>query len=217
MPRVGGQTEEQRLRWLAALAGVTEVPARGLVRVTGVDTQGVLAVDRPNTDAQFVYVAGKTPVSANGYGAVTIEGPVYALYDTADGAPVAGETWGAGAASFKLRKGKAGFIIEGDADATAGTVLVRRDAGSGGAAPTPLTVEYDDLTGAIINVNDLQAAIADFILSSPGAGKAKLRTRGYTGTLRWVCDWTCVSGLVTVKYQNTPAVDGLIGTPGACG
>lgn len=102
-------------RWIACLnnSSSTAIPPYGLVRVVSIDSTGLLTVDQPNTDGQDVYVNGPQQIAASGYGSVTRDWPTFAYYDTGDGTPANGETWGAGNASYKLRKGKSGFTAEG--------------------------------------------------------------------------------------------------------
>src|SRR5574341_2013721 len=105
-----------KVRWLECKnnSGSLVIPAFGLVRVVSVDTDGVLTVDRPSTDSEFCLVNGPTDIAASGYGACTNDFPVHALYETGDGTPTGGQEWGAGAASYKLRSGKAGFRIRSE-------------------------------------------------------------------------------------------------------
>jgi hypothetical protein len=93
--------------------------------------------------------------------------------------------------------------------------VFQRGGSSGGGSLT--TVEYDDSSLQISSVTDFQVSKLDFILSSPGAGKSLLKTRGLTGTVQNECDWTCVGGLVTVKYRTLTFQDGLCTNFGTCG
>ncbi len=93
-------------------SGTNTIPSFGLVRVTGVNAQGVALVDQPNTDGQDVYVNGPLPIPASAYGAVSRDWPLFAAYDAASGTPAIGDTWGAAAGSYLLTKGKAGFTIQ---------------------------------------------------------------------------------------------------------
>jgi hypothetical protein len=121
-----------RVRWLPAInnSGSLTIPAFGLVKLVSVSDEGVLTVDRPDADGQDVYVNGPFAVAAGGHGMVTRDWPAYALYDAGDGTPAPGETWGAGASSYKLRKDKGGLTIQGGA--LGGNVLVS-PIGSGGS------------------------------------------------------------------------------------
>jgi hypothetical protein len=49
---------------------------------------------------------------------------VAALYDTADGTPAFGESWGPRDATWKLKKNTGGFRVLGNADSTNGVVVV---------------------------------------------------------------------------------------------
>jgi|GEM_PF-6412912 len=157
-----------RYHWLESLNGQgSEIPGFALVRISAVDTSGVLTVAQPSADGQDCYIAGPLPIVTAGYGLVTRSEPVYALYDEADGTPALGEVWGAGASSYKLKKGKPGFVIHGGH--VDGRVLVRRcritvrqnNAGTGVGPRSQLdfldtdTVEFtvaDDPTNGEINI-----------------------------------------------------------------
>src|SRR5262249_42786558 len=61
-----------------------------------------------------------------------------AAFDTSDGQPAFGETWGPANGSWLLRKGRAGFAICGIPDMNAGVVPVRRALGSSDSgSPAP--------------------------------------------------------------------------------
>src|SRR5262245_46624012 len=113
------------LRWVdIKYGGVSTVPSFGLLRVTGVDSDGVITVDQPNADGQDVLVNGPSELTSSfPYGTATRESPIHALYDSGDGTPAVGEVWGAGASSWKLRKAKQGFVVAGVHD---GRAIVRR-------------------------------------------------------------------------------------------
>ena len=115
-------------------AGASAIPAFGLMRVTGASTTSglVLTVDQPNADGQDVLINGPTPIIAGGRGVATYETPSQIYYDTADGTPANGETWGAGSGTYKLKKNKAGFTIQGGA-ANELVVAGRSEQSSGGA------------------------------------------------------------------------------------
>ena len=91
----------------------SEIPSHGVVRVTGVTSDGQLECDQPNEDGQDVWIASDGAFVSGGYSTVTRQA-TYARYETSDGTPANGEQWGAGSGSFKLRKGKTGFRIVGN-------------------------------------------------------------------------------------------------------
>src|SRR5262245_5062848 len=92
------------------------IPAYGLVRVVSVDTTGLVTVDRPNVSGEGVMVTSSQPIQPSGYGAVTRDWPTYALYESGDGTPATGESWGAGNGTYKLRKNVGGsLVIQGGA------------------------------------------------------------------------------------------------------
>lgn len=86
------------------------------------DFETQLWLDLATTDGQTrVAVCGPSVHVA------TMDYPTYALYDTADGTPQTGEEWGVASGGEKLRLGKPGFTILGDADGI--TVRVMKDGG----------------------------------------------------------------------------------------
>lgn len=131
-------------RWLPVEnTGGEAVPSFGLVKVTGSGTNGVYEGGKPDGDGQHVWVCGYGGIDAGNVGVVTNDFPAYALYESGDGTPAVGETWGAGNGSWKLRKDEAGFRICGDPDATTGIVPVERAPGSGSGLTSPLTTKGD--------------------------------------------------------------------------
>jgi hypothetical protein len=128
----------ERVRWLPAVSAYAGViPAFAAVVVTAVDSSGILTVNQPTANGQDVCLNGPVAIAQGGYGSVTRDFPWYALYHQADGTPANGDTWGAGASSFELHKGNAGFVVEGGVQN--GAVLVRgRGSSSGGGGVTSL-------------------------------------------------------------------------------
>lgn len=146
------RTPYNQLRFLQALNNSSSltIPAFGLVRVVSSDASGVLTVDRPNADGMAVMINSLQPIQLSSHGAVTNQVPTYALYETGDGTPAVGETWGAGSGSYKLRKNKAGFtIVGGPAN---GLVMVDKAATTASALPGVLLIPsasqtFTDQTG----------------------------------------------------------------------
>lgn len=92
------------------------IPAFGLMRRTGVNSDAQITVAKPDTDGQLVLVNGPVSILANAVGAATGYGNQQIIaFDTSDGTPAAGETWGAKNGSWLARKGNAGFEIDGGA------------------------------------------------------------------------------------------------------
>ncbi len=123
------------IRWMNVKnVGGTTIPAYGLMRVTGREATGEYQVQQPNTDSQAgCLVAGPWDIPASEYGQALDDFPFPVLYDTADGTPAAGEAWGPGNGSYKLRKGKTGYLIYGNP--INGAVDVTK-VGSGSSAAT---------------------------------------------------------------------------------
>jgi hypothetical protein len=117
-----------QIRWLPVYnSGAQEIPAFGLVEIAGatlnVPDRMYLSVKRPTADnTQPIAINSYQPIASGGYGLVTMEGPAYVYYDTAD-APATGESYGTTADSFKATEGFGGLLIIGDAKSDRGLVL----------------------------------------------------------------------------------------------
>lgn len=108
-----------------------EIPGFACVRITGmvkVGSRNILTVGKPNTyGSQYMHrFNGPTPVASGLYGVCYLGSQVPALYDTADGTPAFGESWGPRDATWKIKKNTGGWQIVGNSDSTAGVVLVER-------------------------------------------------------------------------------------------
>lgn len=123
------------------------IPAHALVRVTGWDS-GLFIAAKPNTDGQAVWAAGPLPTDDGETVPLTNDWPAWALYDSGDGTPAVGETWGAGASSWKLRKNEAGFVVVGDPDTTLGIVPVDLPRTTAAAGREPSAAVLTEATGA---------------------------------------------------------------------
>ena len=125
-------------RWLiGSNDSGSEIPAFSLVKVTATDAQGRFEVEQPTVDGEAVYVVGSLPIPAadsdgDGIGAITGDWPVWAKYDSGDGTPAIGETWGAESGTWKLKKNQPGFRIVGDPDTTDEIVQVESVSTGGG-------------------------------------------------------------------------------------
>ena len=123
------------IRWLPAKnTGASEIPGFGAVACSDLNSDGILEVARPTVNGETVYINSAQPIAVGAYGIVTMESPIHALYETGDGTPANGETWGAEASSYKLNKGNTGFTICGGV--TNGRVFVERS-GLGGSSGVP--------------------------------------------------------------------------------
>lgn len=121
-----GQFHETR--WFEAKATSYDVPAFGLVSITGATWEDpgrtVLLIERPDADNDFPCAINSfKPIAAGDYGLVAVEGPNWVAYNTA-ATPAAGDEWGAAANSFLLTQNKTGFIVLGGVDAVREIVLV---------------------------------------------------------------------------------------------
>jgi len=115
------------LRWLPFRNDASEtVPAHAVVRITGAvlaeDRRTVLTGEQPGSTFARIYgVNSATPVGAGRRGALTLNGPAFAIYD--NGPPAAGEGWGPKPGSWKLHRGYYGFSIQGGVNTEKGIAL----------------------------------------------------------------------------------------------
>src|SRR6266700_6989666 len=123
---------ELRKRWLPFQNNSgTEAPPYGCLKITEI-TDGILQAIRPDSGRGIYAFNGPQAVPAGGTagpdsvtrGLCSQDYPAFALYDSADGTPANGEIWGPGTDTFKLKKGKPGFLIVGGVDATNKVVTV---------------------------------------------------------------------------------------------
>jgi len=94
----------------------TSAPAGAIVKITGainVDNEVGLKGTKPDTSLAINYAISLGPVAAGKLGDCVLFDPARALYDTSDGAPSFGQAWGFEPSSWKLRKGRYGFEIQG--------------------------------------------------------------------------------------------------------
>ncbi len=135
----------QDARWLAAKNNdAGEMPAFAVAVVASSGTEGQFVLTKPTANGEHAWIAGAVPVLAGDGAQVTNDFPAWALYDDGDGTPAVGEEWGAGASSWKLRKGKTGFRICGTPDTTLKVVPVeRKPAGGSGLTIGTATLAAD--------------------------------------------------------------------------
>jgi len=106
------------VRWLLAVnEGSQEIPPFGVVEIVGVEheyqNEVVLKVQRPTSDNPDLFaVNGWQPIDINGYGSVSLSGPVYVAYDTSE-TPAFGEEWGPQENSFLAKQGSMGLFSFG--------------------------------------------------------------------------------------------------------
>ncbi len=81
-------------------------------------------VDKPNTDSDQSYMINSAmPVAASGFGLGTFDAPFRVAYDT--GTPAVGEEWGPEDGSWTLVTDSGGYVVLGNIDTTAKTMLVK--------------------------------------------------------------------------------------------
>lgn len=106
-------------------------PAFAAMRMTGVGSDGIITIGKPDTDdSQNVVFNGPGTIPNDEYGvAYTLTGPLVAACAVGDGTPTAGQDWGVEANGWHLRLERSGFRILGSVET--GLALVTMIAGGG--------------------------------------------------------------------------------------
>ena len=101
-----------RQRWLRYTnSSGSTIPAFGILKITGADTDGVLTADDPTADKEWLHCVNYHHDVLNGAeGSCTFDYPTFALYDTGDGTPAVDELWSPDATDFKLHKVGSGTV-----------------------------------------------------------------------------------------------------------
>lgn len=110
----------------------SQAPAFGILRVTGFVADAeepYVTVGQPNTyGSQHSHaINDEVPVEPGKFGLCTLGLTVPALYDSADGTPAFGESWGPRASTWKLKKNTGGFRVLGVTDSANHLVLVAQE------------------------------------------------------------------------------------------
>lgn len=120
-----------------------DIPPFGVCVPTGAldGTSGALIVTRASADNDpTCLVNGDTSVPSGGFGNGYYCRLVTVAYDTSDGTPAVGESWGVKAANWLLRKDYRGFaVIGGASDAKVNAVRYDKAATGGGVTVADLT------------------------------------------------------------------------------
>lgn len=88
-----------------------DIPAFAVMKISKVDKEEAVSVIKPDEDScKLIIVNGPYIIPANGEGDGTIDMPFWVYYETADGTPASNEQWGTKAGSWKIHKGKLGFL-----------------------------------------------------------------------------------------------------------
>lgn len=121
-------------------ASAEVIPPHALLRVTGNDADGLLAVAKPNADSlPYLLVNGPLPIAAGATGLATFDEPTPVAYDDAH-TPAPGDTWGSANGSWLLTKAKTGWRVMGDPDTESTVVEAVREVGG------PITTANVDTT-----------------------------------------------------------------------
>jgi len=112
------------VRWMPATNDSgQDIPAFAAVGVNDADGDGVLSLNQAQSDGEPVCFNGPFVLPAGGDGMVTFDGPMWAAYDSASGTPAFGDTWGVVGGTWKLAKGKSGYVYLAGADGSRGLFL----------------------------------------------------------------------------------------------
>jgi hypothetical protein len=153
-----------------------EIPPYAVLKITETDgdNQHALEADKPDgttTDGTFrlnmgrLVATGKSgTLRSDGYG-------MWALYDSGDGTPAPGESWGPGS-DWELHKDASGFVIVGGAEAFTVDEVERhrvRVAASGAASVTTMLM-IESATAATYNATTNTYAKSTFNAIPEGSG-----------------------------------------------
>ncbi len=124
-----------QIRWLAVQnVSTLPVPPYGLVRITGVTTDGLITVGQPDADSQSgLLINGPVaiPPQQNGSCHQTFPCPAaYSLEADSTVLPVTGAEWGSAAGSWYLQSDQDGYIIVGGGDGVGITNVLGPDSGT---------------------------------------------------------------------------------------
>lgn len=159
-------------------SGSLTIPAFGVVMVSDTQTISstaeypildVVRCDEDGGGGKLCLINGPEDIVYGKWGrAFSAAWPIAALYDTSDGTPTAGEDWGPGKDSFKLRQDIDGFITRGTATHITGVILVHRvlipaDVKHWGTLAADLA--YNNSTGVTVNL--IQGGSKENVLPPP--------------------------------------------------
>lgn len=120
-------------------AGET-APAYAVLQIDSVQTDDrreYITIKKPDGTGKGYLVNCTTDVADTERGLAADHGDPYALYESSDGTPAAGEEWGPLSGGWKLRKNGSGFLILGDSD---GTKVRVRFLGAAGSTLTAVAI-----------------------------------------------------------------------------
>lgn len=187
-----------RINWYTVRNTESEsVPPFGVMLIAGSDTDGTLTITRPSADSQtqgilfngaFGIPAGQ---KGQGYQATVMAG----AYDTADGAPAVGNSYGTLASDWRLRKSNTGFTTVSTGDS--GAVLVVQSQGDYVQRYT-LSADTNDLS--------LDARASTLLIDATGNYKITGLAGGADG--RRLTIMNVNTGIVTLSYFDSGSSSG---------
>lgn len=138
------------IRWVRVLNVDSQTaPPYALLAMAGVDNQGRVQVQRPQSDNQTgLLISGPGPIPTGLEGQAHRSFPAIVAYQS--GTPANGQTWGAAANSWYLTSGKTGYQVVGGAAANLVNVVDTPPAAAAGgmfavcANATPQMVLFSD-------------------------------------------------------------------------
>jgi hypothetical protein len=137
-----------RIRWLLVTNTTgSDIPGGGLLRVTGITSDGLYNVALPSADNQErLLINGPQTLGEGQVGVASYETPYFAAYHAADGAPAIGEQWGAKSGEPRLRKGFKGFVVQSPNNGEGLVDVVREQVVSSGGGGSSLATQNTDGT-----------------------------------------------------------------------
>lgn len=174
-------TSVRQMRWEPVSNASGEViPAFAAMRVTGVGTDGIFTVAKPNTNDQTsrIFFNGPVKIAVGEKGNGTPSFPCKAAFDTGDGTPSAGDEWGVENNGWKLRNARSGFLIVGGVDSSGGHAVVEMkptaqslilvEEESGGVSVNATKIEFPDTSliddgSNVVSVRETDATHAGLV------------------------------------------------------
>lgn len=151
------QNPAQPSRWFPVKnTSGSDAPANAVLKITGVDANGVVTVIQPdadNIDPAMLCIADAAGVKASQYGQATNQGPWYAA--TPD-SPAVGDNLGTAASTWTLAAGKSGFMAW---TAAVSGIFLAMPAGGGGGVYQPVRFNFVAM-GGVPYVTDTNPAHA---------------------------------------------------------
>ena len=188
-----------QINWLPVYNNSGEaIPAFAAMRISGIMSETLeFQVDKPNANdaVSNILFNGPVEIPTASYGMGTADMPACARYNTADGSPSNGDSWGVESGGWKLRDSRTGFLIQGVIDSSFGTAAIVR---SSTASPT-------ELKGLIFTSDTDSTSDSD-----PGAGLFKWNNATQGSATQLYFDNSTVDGISAATFFASLSAGGFL-------